>query len=167
MTSPRLCEREGSAIATIDELVEQVPSKYTLVHLSARRAREINAYYHSLGEGLGRYTPPLVDRVESNKPLSIALEEIAQGKIVPQEPGEAVRVAEQLLGADEGDTGAEVVSLDLEGEGGDEAADAALAEAGEGAGVADESLADLGGVDLGDEGGDELGQEEPSEDEEP
>lgn len=140
------------------------------MHLAARRAREINAYYHSLGEGLGRYTPPLVDRVESNKPLSIALEEIAQGKIVAQEPGEAMRVAEQLLGGDEGDTGAEVVSLDLEGDGGaDEAADTALAEAGEGAGVADESLAGLGGVDLGedsDEGGDELGEdgEGPSND---
>lgn len=143
------------------------------MHLAARRAREINAYYHSLGEGLGRYTPPLVDRVESNKPLSIALEEIAQGKIVAQEPGEAMRVAEQLLGGDEGDTGAEVVSLDLEGDGGeDEAADTALAEAGEGAGVADESLADLGGVDLGDESGeggdtgDELGEggEGPSND---
>lgn len=140
------------------------------MHLAARRAREINAYYHSLGEGLGRYTPPLVDRVESNKPLSIALEEIAQGKIVAQEPGEAMRVAEQLLGGDEGDTGAEVVSLDLEGDGGeDEAADTALAEAGEGAGVADESLAGLGDVDLGDESGegddagDELG-EGPSDD---
>lgn len=163
-------KREGSVIATIDELVEQVPSKYTLVHLAARRAREINAYYHSLGEGLGRYTPPLVDRVESNKPLSIALEEVAQGKIVAQEPGDARRVAEQLLGSDESDTGAEVVSLDLEGEGGDEAADAALAEAGEGAGLAEESLADLGGIDLGDEGGDEVGEEdtggeEPSDDE--
>ncbi|PSO51647.1 MAG: DNA-directed RNA polymerase subunit omega [Actinobacteria bacterium QS_5_72_10] len=85
-------------MATIDELLEQVPSKYTLVHLAARRSREINSYYHSLGEGLGRFTPPLVDRVESNKPLSIALEEVAQGKIVSQEPGEAMRVAEQLRG---------------------------------------------------------------------
>lgn len=154
------------------------------MHVAARRAREINAYYHSLGEGLGRYTPPLVDRVESNKPLSIALEEIAQGKIVPQEPGEAVRVAEQLLGGEEGDTGAEVVSLDLEGEGGDEAADAALAEAGEGGqgpGAADaaidEALAgdgltgvsfdeEAGGEELDGEGelGEEAGGEEPSDD---
>lgn len=90
------------------------------MHLAARRSREINSYYHSLGEGLGRFTPPLVDRVESNKPLSIALEEIAQGKIVSQEPGEAMRVAEQLLGGEEeGD--ADVVSLDLEGDGAGEA----------------------------------------------
>ena len=91
-----------------------MPSKYTLVHLSARRAREINAYYHSLGEGLGRYTPPLVDRVESNKPLSIALEEVAQGKIVAQEPGDALRVAEQLLGGEEDSGEADVVSLELD-----------------------------------------------------
>jgi DNA-directed RNA polymerase omega subunit len=62
-----------------------VDSKYTLVHLAARRAREINAYYHSLGEGLGQYTPPLVEQVDSNKPLSIALEEVALAKIVVQD----------------------------------------------------------------------------------
>ena len=78
--------------------MDKVDSKYTLVHLSARRAREINAYYHSLGEGLGQYTPPLVDQVDSNKPLSIAMEEIAATKIVPQYPGDAQRVAAELLG---------------------------------------------------------------------
>jgi DNA-directed RNA polymerase subunit omega len=87
-------------IATIDDLMSKVDSKYTLVHLSARRAREINAYYHSLGEGLGQYTPPLVDQVDSNKPLSIALEEIAAAKIVPQYPGDAERIASDLLGPD-------------------------------------------------------------------
>jgi DNA-directed RNA polymerase subunit omega len=70
------------------------------VHLAARRAREINAYYHSLGEGLGQYTPPLVDQVDSNKPLSIALEEIAAEKIVPSYPGDARRTAEELLGGE-------------------------------------------------------------------
>jgi DNA-directed RNA polymerase subunit omega len=91
-----------------------VDSKYTLVHLAARRAREINSYYHSLGEGLGQYTPPLVEQVDSNKPLSIALEEIAQEKIVPQHPGDAQRLAEEMRGADlaEGGLDAEVVELD-------------------------------------------------------
>jgi DNA-directed RNA polymerase subunit omega len=99
-----------------------VDSKYTLVHIAARRAREINLYYHSLGEGLGQYTPPLVEQVDSNKPLSIALEEIAAGKIVPQYPGDARRVAEELLGGEDTDDAqddeeaAEVLSL-----GGDEA----------------------------------------------
>ena len=89
-------------------------SKYTLVHLAARRAREINSYYHSLGEGLGQYTPPLVEQVDSNKPLSIALEEVAQGKIVPQHPGDAQRLAEEMLGADlaAAQAEADVVALD-------------------------------------------------------
>lgn len=61
-----------------------VDSKFHLVHLAAKRAREINEYYGQLGEGLGQHVPPLVV-TESNKPLSIALEEIAQGKIVATE----------------------------------------------------------------------------------
>ncbi len=87
------------------------------MHLSARRAREINAYYHSLGEGLGQYVRPLVDQVDSNKPLSIALEEIAQEKIVPQYPGDAKAQAEALLGSDgddvddDGGGDAQVVAL--------------------------------------------------------
>jgi DNA-directed RNA polymerase subunit omega len=70
------------------------------VHLSARRAREINAYYHQLGEGLHQFVRPLVENVDSNKPLSIALEEIAQDKIVVQYSGDAKAEAEALLGSD-------------------------------------------------------------------
>lgn len=82
------------------------------MHLSAQRAREINAYYHSLGEGLGQYTPPLVEHVDSNKPLSIALEEIATGKIVMSFPGDARQVAEELFGSESEEApDAEVVSL--------------------------------------------------------
>lgn len=92
--------KKGPVIATIDDLLSTVDSKYTLVHLSARRAREINAYYHQLGEGLHQFVRPLVDNVDSNKPLSIALEEIAQEKIVVQYPGDARAEAESLLGSD-------------------------------------------------------------------
>lgn len=60
--------------------MDQVETKFHLVHLAAKRAREINAYYTQLGEGLQQYVPPLVS-TESNKPLSIALEEVAEGKI--------------------------------------------------------------------------------------
>ena len=110
-------------------------SKYTLVHLAARRAREINSYYHSLGEGLGQYTPPLVEQVDSNKPLSIALEEIAQEKIVPQHPGDAQRLAEEMLGSDlaAAQDDAEVVALDGAEDGaaeGDEAAGGPTDDAG-------------------------------------
>lgn len=76
-------------MATIDELMRRVDSRFHLVHLAAKRAREINAYYAQLGEGLGQHVPPLLS-TDTNKPLSIALEEIAQGKIEavsPPEPG--------------------------------------------------------------------------------
>lgn len=42
-----------------------------------------------------------MDQVDSNKPLSIALEEIAAAKIVVSHAGDARRAAEQLLGAGE------------------------------------------------------------------
>lgn len=67
--------------------METVDSKFHLVHLAAKRAREINEYYGQLGEGLGQHVPPLVV-TDSNKPLSIALEEIAEGKIVAADPSE-------------------------------------------------------------------------------
>jgi DNA-directed RNA polymerase subunit omega len=65
----------------IESLLPQVDSKFTLVTLAAMRAREINDYYNQLGEGLGRIVPPQVTSV-SRKPLSIAMEEVAAGKIV-------------------------------------------------------------------------------------
>ncbi len=65
----------------IEGLLDKVDSKFTLVALGAQRARQINAYYNSLGEGLGRIVPPQVTSV-SGKPLSIAFEEIAADKIV-------------------------------------------------------------------------------------
>ena len=93
------------AIARIDDLVDKVDSNFTLVHLAAKRAREINAYYAQLGEGLGQHVPPLVS-TESNKPLSIALEEIATAKIEGRwpEPGETI---EDPLAFIEGDEDAE------------------------------------------------------------
>ena len=95
-------------MATIDDLLARVDSKYTLVHLAALRAREINNYYHSLGEGMGQYVRPLVEQVDSNKPLSIAMEEIAADKIVVQRPDEVRARAAAALEADED---AEVVTL--------------------------------------------------------
>ena len=64
----------------IELLMHEVDSKFTLVTLSAMRAREINDYYNQLGEGLGKIVPPQVTSV-SRKPLSIAMEEIEVGKI--------------------------------------------------------------------------------------
>lgn len=70
----------------IDDLLAQVDSKYTLVILAAKRAREINSYYTQLGEGRAEYVPPLIDTGLRNKPLTIALQEIAGGKINTERP---------------------------------------------------------------------------------
>lgn len=70
----------------IDELLAHVDSKYTLVLLAAKRAREINSYYNQLGEGRAEFVPPLVESGLRSKPLSIALEEIAEGKIYAERP---------------------------------------------------------------------------------
>jgi DNA-directed RNA polymerase subunit omega len=69
----------------IEILLDRVDSKFGLVTLAARRARNINAYFNQLGEGLGQMVPPQVSSV-SRKPLSIGFEEIAAEKIVWAEP---------------------------------------------------------------------------------
>ena len=66
----------------IDDLLSHVDSRYTLVILAAKRAREINSYYSQLGEGRGEFVPPLVEGGLDSKPLAIALQEIADGKVV-------------------------------------------------------------------------------------
>jgi DNA-directed RNA polymerase subunit omega len=83
-----MAERRASLMEPrIESLLDCENSKFTLVTLAARRAREINDYYNQLGEGLGKIVPPQVTSV-SRKPLSIALEEIEVGKIVKAEPVE-------------------------------------------------------------------------------
>jgi DNA-directed RNA polymerase subunit omega len=64
----------------VESLMERTHSKFGLVTLAARRAREINSYFNQLGEGLGTMVPPQVSSV-SRKPLSISFEEIAADKI--------------------------------------------------------------------------------------
>ena len=51
-----------------------------MVTLAAKRGRQINSYFNQLTDGLGTIVPPQVPST-SRKPLSIALEEIAEGKI--------------------------------------------------------------------------------------
>ena len=45
----------------IDQLLENVDSRYALVIVAAKRARQINNYYHQLGEGTFEVPPPLVE----------------------------------------------------------------------------------------------------------
>jgi DNA-directed RNA polymerase subunit omega len=71
----------------IEELLDRAASKFTLVTLAAKRARQINSYYGQLGEGLGAIIPPQVTS-SASKPLSIAFEEIAVDKITFRRPEE-------------------------------------------------------------------------------
>jgi len=78
---------------TIDEILEglrktcetsggEEPNRYTAVMVTAKRARQINSYYHSLGEGggLDNFAPPPVATFSKNY-LSIAMAEAARGEI--------------------------------------------------------------------------------------
>lgn len=64
----------------IEDVVDEVGGRFATVVVAARRAREINAYFHQLGGGYGRFVPPQVHSL-SRKPLTIAMEEIAEGKV--------------------------------------------------------------------------------------
>jgi DNA-directed RNA polymerase subunit omega len=75
---------EGIINPPIDELLEATDSKYSLVIYAAKRARQINAYYSQLGEGLLEYVGPLVDTHVHEKPLSIALREINSGMLTAE-----------------------------------------------------------------------------------
>jgi DNA-directed RNA polymerase subunit omega len=79
----------------IEDLLDKVDSKFTLVALGSARARQVNSYYNSLGEGLGKVVPPQVSSV-SGKPVSIAFEEIAAGKATYTrlDPAEEAELAE-------------------------------------------------------------------------
>jgi DNA-directed RNA polymerase subunit omega len=70
---------EGITNPPIDDLLAVVDSKYALVIYAAKRARQINAYYSQLGEGLLEYVGPLVETHVQEKPLSVALREIDAG----------------------------------------------------------------------------------------
>ena len=70
---------DGITNPPIDQLLDKAGSKYSLVLYAAKRARQINAYYSQLGEGLLDYVGPLVDTRVHDKPLSIALREINEG----------------------------------------------------------------------------------------
>ena len=67
----------------IDELLDNADqSRYGLVIAAEKRARQINNYHHQLGEGtFDDFPPPLVQSRSKNY-LTMALEEIAEGKII-------------------------------------------------------------------------------------
>ena len=70
---------EGITNPPIDDLLTAADSKYALVIYASKRARQINAYYSQLGEGLLEYVGPLVETHVQEKALSVALREINEG----------------------------------------------------------------------------------------
>lgn len=77
---------------TVEEIIEGLttanpefevkPNRYAAVMVTARRARQINNYYRSLGEG-GAFedvAPPLVTSGSRNY-LTIAMEEVSKSEI--------------------------------------------------------------------------------------
>ncbi len=85
----------------VDRLLENVDSPYASVIVAAKRARQINSYYHNLGEGtFEEFPPPMVDTGSKNY-LTIALEEVAGGKVKYRYRGQLdrpARMARILLG---------------------------------------------------------------------
>jgi DNA-directed RNA polymerase subunit omega len=73
----------------IDDLLMAADSKYALVIYSAKRARQINAYYSQLQEGLLDYVGPLVEAEVHEKPLSIAMREISSGMLTAEKIDQA------------------------------------------------------------------------------
>ena len=73
----------------IDELLPHADgSRYELVMIAAKRARQLNSYYHSLGEntmGIDDLTPPLINTRSTNH-LTLAFEEIVDNKLEHQAP---------------------------------------------------------------------------------
>ncbi|MFP5298028.1 MAG: DNA-directed RNA polymerase subunit omega [Actinomycetota bacterium] len=67
----------------IETLLERVDSKYTLVILTAKRSRQINSYFSQLGEGVAEFSPPQIPLSpdQAPKPLSIAMQEVAEGLV--------------------------------------------------------------------------------------
>ena len=97
----------------IEGLLDRAGSKFRLVTLGAKRARQINSYFGQFGDTSGQLVPPQVASV-ARKPLSIAFEEISADKI------EGVDIDPEALAAE----AAEIEAAEAQA-----AADAAAAEA--------------------------------------
>ena len=88
---PETPAAEGIINPPIDDLLKVVDSKYQLVIMAAKRARQINAYYSQLGEGLLEYVGPLVETRVQEKPLSIALREANEKLLKVERTAEAAQ----------------------------------------------------------------------------
>lgn len=83
----------------IEELLGRANSKFRLVTLGSKRARQINSYFGQLGDTSGQLVPPQVASV-ARKPLSIAFEEIAADRIEAIDIDPDAEAAEAQAAAD-------------------------------------------------------------------
>lgn len=67
---------QGITDPPIDDLLEKVDSKYSLVVYTAARARQINTYNQQIEAGLLDAVGPLVPHAPQEKPLTIAMHEV-------------------------------------------------------------------------------------------
>ena len=76
-----------------ETLLDGVDSNYTLVILAAKRSRQVNSYFSQLGDGIAEHTPPQVPLRADRAPkaLSIALQEIAEGKITYERTADGIK----------------------------------------------------------------------------
>ncbi len=59
----------GMISPRVDKLLNHADSNYASVIVAAKRARQINAYYHSLGEGaFDEFAPPMVETASKKLP---------------------------------------------------------------------------------------------------
>ena len=100
---------QGSSVTTdrptlVDPPIEPMleaceGSKFTLVRVASMRAREINSYWNGLGRGEGSIIPPQVNS-NSNKSLTMAFEEISEGKLeMHRKTDEEIKLEEEAEAA--------------------------------------------------------------------
>ncbi|HVL64753.1 MAG TPA: DNA-directed RNA polymerase subunit omega [Actinomycetota bacterium] len=77
----------------VEKLLDSADSKFTLVTMAAKRSRQVNAYFSQLGEGVAEFVPPQVtlDPDRAPKPLSIALQEIAEGYVTFERTADGIK----------------------------------------------------------------------------
>ncbi len=96
MTLGTVPNPEGLGKPPIDELMEHADSKYALAMFAAKRARQINSYLNQERQGIEIQSfGPLVRFDDSDKPLSLALDEINKG-LLEEKLGEDEPLVTQL-----------------------------------------------------------------------
>ena len=81
--SARSCRYHAATMIhpRVDDLLQNVDSRYALVIVAAKRARQINNYHHQLGEGTFDDNPPPLVESRSKNYLTMALEEVSEGML--------------------------------------------------------------------------------------